>query len=511
MTVADLIGVLGEKFQVVGGPGGLDVPVTSVTDDSRKVSPGALFVAVKGGQVDGHEFVEQAVSAGASALVLQDEGGAATSSWRVGARSLPLIRVKDSRGALGLLAGRFYGDPSSRLRMIGVTGTNGKTTVTYLCKAILEAGSRKVGLIGTVAYLVGTERLPASHTTPGPVEFHELLSRMVQGGLDSVVMEVSSHALAMDRTAGCEFDVAVFTNLTQDHLDFHANMEEYFHAKLRLFTGLSPDGVKTGPKRAIVNIDDPRGARVRQHAKASVWTYSIRSPSDIRAEHINLSLGGTNFLAVTPAGRMKIESQLVGEHNVYNMLAAIGVGLQEGLPLETIQTGLRSVGNIPGRFERVEGAEDYTVVVDYAHTEDALDRLLAAARVLKTGRIITVFGCGGDRDRSKRPKMGRVATRHSDVVFLTSDNPRTEDPLAILGEVERGVREELDRSARAPFRYEVIPDRRLAIEAALREARRGDMVLIAGKGHEDYQIIGTKRYHFDDREVARAALQGARR
>jgi UDP-N-acetylmuramoyl-L-alanyl-D-glutamate--2,6-diaminopimelate ligase len=311
----------------------------------------------------------------------------------------------------------------------------------------------------------------------------------------------------MDRTTGCEFDVAIFTNLTQDHLDFHRDMDGYFQAKLRLFADLDPAGRKLRPKRAIVNIDDARGARVCEASRVPVWTYAIQKPADIRAEDVRLALSGTRFTAATPHGRFPVESRLVGEHNVYNILAAIGVGLHEGLSPEIIQRGIASVVNVPGRFERVEAGQDFTVVVDYAHTDDALLRLLTAAQALKTGRVITVFGCGGDRDRGKRPKMGRVAARLSDVVFLTSDNPRSENPAAILREIEVGVREALTEKR---IRYEVIADRRAAIEAAVREAKSGDTVLIAGKGHEDYQIVGATRLHFDDREVARAALAARR-
>jgi len=483
--------------------GSREVPITLVTDDSREVKPGCLFVAVKGARVDGHAFLRQAVAAGASAVVIEDPWPA---DWAGAA--VPYARVRDSRRTVGLLAGRLHGNPASRLRMIGVTGTNGKTTISYVCKALLEAAGRKTGLIGTVAYHIGTERVNAAHTTPGAVELQYLLARMVSAGLEAAVMEVSSHALALDRVVGCEFDVAVFTNLTQDHLDFHADMEDYFRAKLKLFAGLTPTGQKRGSKRAIVNVDDPRGPAVCTATRVPVWTYGLHQAADIRAEVPRLSLAGTSFTAVTPAGRFPVESRLVGEHNVSNLLAAIGVGLNEGLSPETIRTGIRSLENVPGRFERVEVGQDFTVVVDYAHTEDALVRLLNAAQALKTGRIITVFGCGGDRDRSKRPKMGRAATQRSDVVILTSDNPRTEDPLAILKEVEAGVKAALDPMR---VRYQMIPDRRHAIETAVREAKAGDMVLIAGKGHEDYQIVGTTKHHFDDREVAREAIAKLRK
>jgi len=345
--------------------------------------------------------------------------------------------------------------------------------------------------------------IPASHTTPGALELQQLLARMVAEQCSAVVMEVSSHALAQDRTNGCEYDVAVFSNLTQDHLDFHKTMDDYFQAKLRLFTGLT--GTTKPNKRAIVNADDPSGVRIASRCPAPVWTYTLRSKADLRAQRVKLSLGGTTFTAETPAGSFPVDSHLVGEHNVYNLLAAIGVALHEGATPDQVRQAVASVTNVPGRFERVIAGQNFTVVVDYAHTEDALVRLLHAAHALKAGRIITVFGCGGDRDRGKRPKMGRAAVQYSDVVVLTSDNPRTEDPLAILQEVEVGVKEALRQ--RPQVQYRKVADRREAIAAAVREAKAGDMVLIAGKGHEDYQILGKTKFHFDDREVAREAIQ----
>ena len=498
LTVTQLLAALNGQVAIVERLGDLDGSITSVTDDSRSVSSGSLFVAVKGERVDGHKYVGQAIKAGAAAIVGQDS---------VERASVPFVQVTDSRKALGLIGSRFYGDPSAQLAMIGVTGTNGKTTTTYLCKALLENIGRRVGLIGTVAYQIGAETIPASHTTPGAVELQPLLARMNEAQLDSVVMEVSSHALAMDRTAGCEYDVAVFTNLTQDHLDYHRTMEEYFQAKLRLFTGLG-QGKKTR-QRAIVNMDDPRGVYVRAACRVPVWGYALNVSADLMAESVRLSMNGSTFTAATPAGTFTVESRLVGEHNVYNLLGAIGVALHGGATCDQVREAVARVSNVPGRFECVSAGQDFTVVVDYAHTEDALVRLLTAARTLKTQRIITLFGCGGDRDRGKRPKMGRAAVEFSDVVILTSDNPRTEDPLAILREVESGVREALQR--RPSVQYHMVADRREAIRTAVRLARPGDILLIAGKGHEDYQIVGTKKMHFDDREVAREAIQQLRK
>lgn len=494
MTLGYLAESLVGQVAVLDQAGPLDAPLVAITDDSRHVQAGSLFVAVKGEHVDGHRYIASALSAGAAAVVMQEPAAGV---------NRPYVQVADSRKALGLLGSRFYGDPSGHLRMIGITGTNGKTTTSYVCKALLEAVGGRVGLIGTVSYQIGTETIPASHTTPGALELQQLLKRMVDGGCSAAVMEVSSHALAQDRVSGCEYDVAVFSNLTQDHLDFHKTMEEYFQAKLRLFTGLT--GKKKPNKRAIVNGDDPSGVRIASLCSVPVWTYGITGRVDLRAEQVCLSLHGTTFLAATPAGSFPVDSHLVGEHNVYNMLAAIGVALHEGATIDQVRQAVTRVVNVPGRFERVTAGQSFTVVVDYAHTEDALVRLLSAAQALKAGRIITVFGCGGDRDRGKRPKMGRAAVQHSDVVILTSDNPRTENPLSILEEVEVGVREALQQ--RPSVTYQKVPDRREAITTAMRIAQAGDMVLIAGKGHEDYQIIGTQKIHFDDREAARDAIR----
>lgn len=494
MTLATMLQALDGRVKILERQGDLGVFVKAITDDSRAASSDSLFVAVKGERVDGHRFISAALKGGASALVVQEA---------VSGISRPFVRVEDSRRALGLLGSRFYGDPSGRIRMIGITGTNGKTTTTYVCKALLEGLGRHVGLIGTVAYQIGTRTTPAAHTTPGALELQRLLAEMVTNGCATAVMEVSSHALAQDRTSGCEYDVTVFSNLTQDHLDFHKTMEDYFQAKLRLFTGLA-EGHKRN-KRAIINVDDAYGGRIVARSPVPVWTYALKSKADLRAEAVRLSLQGTRFTAATPVGNFPIESHLVGEHNVYNLLAAIGVALHEGATPDQIRPAVGKVLNVPGRFERVMAGQPFTVIIDYAHTEDALVRLLTAAETLKTGRIITVFGCGGDRDRGKRPKMGAAAVRYSDVVILTSDNPRTEDPDAILEQVEVGVIEGLRQ--RPAVQYRKIADRRQAIEEAVRQARSDDMVLIAGKGHEDYQIVGTEKFYFDDREVARNAIQ----
>lgn len=495
MRIRELVNALSEASV----RGDVDREVLDLTDDSRRVRPGSLFVAVTGVHADGHLFLRQAVEAGAAAVVV--ESGHIRVD-EIAAIGVPVIEVNDSRQFLGVLASRFYGNPSRRLRMVGVTGTNGKTTTTYLCKSILEAGGARVGMIGTVAYHIGEERLEATHTTPGAIELQGLLRRMVDSGMETVVMEVSSHALALDRTAGCAFGTAIFTNLTQDHLDFHVNMQDYFRAKVRLFEGLGPQA------RAIVNIDDAYGERVAAASPAPVWTYAIDRPADLRAEAVQVSLEGLEFTARTPAGTAVLRSPLVGRHNVYNILAAVGAGLQRGLTLSTIVEGVGRLSNVPGRFERVDAGQSFTVIVDYAHTEDALYRLLVTVQAVKTGSVITVFGCGGDRDRGKRPKMGRVAGLLSDVVVVTSDNPRTEDPAVIIREVEPGIKTGLLEAGRG--RYVTYVDRREAIQYAIGQARPGDIVVIAGKGHEDYQIVGKDKHPFDDRVLAREVIKALR-
>jgi UDP-N-acetylmuramoyl-L-alanyl-D-glutamate--2,6-diaminopimelate ligase len=492
-----------DSLDVVKTSGDLQSEVLAITEDSRAVRPGSVFVAIQGVQQDGHRFVSQAFAQGAAAVVVEERCFHAASTDASPAGSA-LIHVANSRKALGLMASQLYGNPSRHLKMVGVTGTNGKTTVTYLAKSLLEAQGHRVGLLGTVGYVFGNERREASHTTPAPVQLQDMLREMVRVGTDVGVLEVSSHALELDRVAGCEFDIVVFTNLTQDHLDFHQTMERYFQSKLRLFTDYVEGGHKSGLKRALVNADDLWAPLILQQCPIPIWTFGIHAKADIQAEAIQLGMDGTKFVVTSPLGRMTITSQLVGEHNVSNMLAAIGIGLEMGMPPTRIEQALRSVSNVPGRFERIQAGQDFTVVVDYAHTDDALQRLLEAAQTIKQGRIITVFGCGGDRDPGKRSKMGQVAVRKSDLVIVTSDNPRTEDPHAILADIEKGI-EILPPEERCS--HQTISDRARAIQVAIETARSGDLVLIAGKGHEDYQILGTQKIHFDDREEARKAIR----
>lgn len=500
MTITELV----PQEEVLEQEGLLNSEILDVTEDSRAVKNGSLFVAIKGEQTDGHEFISKAISHGAVGIIVQDSIEACRARLALDSNETAWVRVKNSRQTLGMIAGRLNAEPTNKLHMIGVTGTNGKTTVTYLIKTLLEAHGEKVGVLGTVGYVVGDDVYEASHTTPSSVTLQRMLGKMVQARMDHAILEVSSHALALDRVEGCRFDVAVFTNLTQDHLDFHENMETYFQAKARLFVEYFRQEGSPNAARAIINEESPWGARLKRECTVPVWTYGLDGKPDLHATNIQYSMTDTQFSVTTPIGTFSLTSPLVGEHNVYNMLAAIGVAIECGCSIPTIQKGVKEAGVVPGRFEQVNEGQDFVVIVDYAHTDDALARLLTVAQRLSAGRVLTVVGCGGDRDSGKRPKMGKVAAELSDYVIVTSDNPRTEDPLRIIQEVECGVLS-VPESTRAT--YQVLVDRREAISRAIREARTNDMVVIAGKGHEDYQIIGTTRFHFDDREEARNALR----
>ena len=477
--------------------GSLPAGVTGVAYDSRKVAAGALFVAIPGFKQDGRKFAADALGRGAAVVVAE---GADPLPGSAAARVL----VPSSREALARLADAYHGHPSRRLSVIGITGTNGKTTTSLLVEALLGAGGRPTGVIGTIQYRVGDQAEAASQTTPEALELQALLARMVEARVGGAAMEVSSHALSLSRVDGIEFDVAVFTNLTQDHLDFHKTLEAYRDAKARLF-GLLARSRK--PRRAaVVNVDDPAGATMICAAEADprvrILTFGLRAPALLRPRRWESGMAGITLEVVTPGGEVAITSALVGEHNVMNLLGAVGVGL--ALEKEPAQIGriLSGVATVPGRFERVEAGQPFLVVVDYAHTPDALENVLATARkLLEPGaRLGVVFGCGGDRDRGKRPIMGGIAARLADRAWVTSDNPRSEQPEAILAEIETGI------PATAAGRHESVADRRRAIQGAVGWAREGDVVVIAGKGHETYQIVGSEMLPFDDREVARTAL-----
>jgi UDP-N-acetylmuramoyl-L-alanyl-D-glutamate--2,6-diaminopimelate ligase len=470
--------------------------ISAVTYDSRRVVSGSVFVALRGLKANGMEFVPQARARGASLMIAEEavsDRGAT-----------PWVQVSDARLALALLADAFHDHPSRRMRVVGVTGTNGKTTTSYLLASILDVAGLKAGLLGTVTYRLGMEEREASRTTPEAPDLQQLLAEMIRQGSKSAVMEVSSHALALKRVDGMHFAAGVFTNLTRDHLDFHEDMETYFQAKRRLFEMLPAEAP------GVINVDDPRGAALVAICRRPM-TFAITHDADVTPGALEITFDGLRFDLRTPCGTVAIESKLVGRPNVYNILAAAATSVAMGLPLEAVAEGVRQLPGVPGRFEVVSMPDDeVTVVVDYAHTDDALRNLLETARPLAPKRLITVFGCGGDRDRTKRPLMGMVAARLSDVVVLTSDNPRSEEPQRIIDEIKRGIPAGSQAGGRGQHVLTNV-DRRQAIEQAIEHGQAGDVVLIAGKGHEKYQQIGDRVLPFDDGETARAALARRRR
>lgn len=499
------------------------VEIAAVTHDSRRAGPGTLFVAIRGTAADGNHFVDAARKKGAAA-VASEEPPRGEGPW---------IQVPDAREALAVFSAAVLGDPASRLQLVGITGTNGKTTTSYLIDAALRACGHQVGLLGTIQYRIGDRLAEAVRTTPEASDLQELFADMVDAGCSHAVMEVSSHSLSLKRVHGCAFRVAVFTNLTRDHLDFHGDMDSYFEAKRVLFdTLLRRDG------HAVVNADDDRAGALRAASRGAVITFSLRegSGADLVARDVSLSLEGTRFVVRTPLGDLAVSTPLIGRFNVSNVLAALGAATALGLPAEKALRGISSVAGVPGRLEPVRAGQDFSVVVDYAHTDDALRNLLETVRELRPRRVVTVFGCGGDRDRTKRPLMGAVAARLSDVVVVTSDNPRSEPPEAIVDEILTGMGRPHAMRAASGSRpaapgasrplgasppdpqaadkvnggrgadVHVIIDRREAIGRALEMAGPGYAVVIAGKGHETYQVLRDRTVPFDDRQVAREAL-----
>jgi UDP-N-acetylmuramoyl-L-alanyl-D-glutamate--2,6-diaminopimelate ligase len=475
-----------------------DPAVSSVEYDSRRVKPGCVFVAMRGEASDGNRFIDQAIQAGAVAVVTDSalEKPRPGLAWAV---------VPNGRRALARLSANFYKKPAERIAVTGITGTNGKSTTAFLVEAILTAAGRKSALIGTIEYHVAGKVLPAPHTTPEALDLNRILSEAVGNGATDAVMEVSSHALAQERVFGVPFDVAVFTNLTRDHLDYHRTMEEYFAAKRVLFEGCGTDA----PRAVVTNVDDESGAKLAEFSRkrSSVMLKYGWQRGDLHAEKVEITTRGTRLDVITPAGKIAVFSALIGRVNVYNILAAAGACYARGCSAEAMAAGIDALACVPGRFERVDCGQPFTVVVDYAHTDDALRNLTALARELVSGagakgRVLTVFGCGGDRDRNKRPLMGEAAGRGSDFVVLTSDNPRSEDRLAIINDAVVGLQ-------KTGVKYSVEPDRRKAIRLAMGEARPGDVVLLAGKGHEKVQVTREGSMPFDDLEVAREALRAA--
>ena len=493
MRLSDLIAdVSGVK---VTGP--TAVEITTVTHDSRAVVPGSLFVCIRGFRQDGHAYIADAAARGAVAAVVErDPGGLHLPG------TMTVIRVADSRVALAALACRFFDNPSLSLRLIGVTGTNGKTTSAYLTEAILAAAGRTIGVLGTIEYRCGTTTFPGERTTPESSDLQSLLSRMRSMGAWGAAMEVSSHSLSLHRVDGCEFDAGIFTNLTQDHLDFHGTMQAYAETKALLFRRLGTERRKPGEAAAVLNADDPWAPFMAAATGARVLRYGFGPDADLSVRTMSLALRGIEATVRTPWGDLRVDSALVGQHNLANILGAAGACLHLGATREHVEAGIRALRAVPGRFEKVEAGQPFGVAVDYAHTPDALERVLTFAREFATGRLIAVFGCGGDRDRGKRPLMGAAAARLANFVVVTSDNPRSEDPDGIVREVEAGVKK-VTGGTRG---YVTITDRREAIASALARAQPGDLVVLAGKGHETYQILRDRTIPFDDRVVAREAL-----
>jgi len=492
----------------LGITGRTDGEVASVCYDSRQCRKGSLFVAISGLKADGHEFIADALTRGAGFIIHESEFHPPA--------GVTSVRVQGSRRCLGILGKNFFGDPSAGICLIAIVGTNGKTTVTYLLESILRTAGCNVGVLGTVNYRYGGKTLPAPNTTPESFEMQRIIREMTDHGITHIVAEVSSHALDLKRVDDCAFDMGIFTNLTQDHLDYHRTMDNYFQAKKRFFSEVLPAGGKNHPQKMIVNVDDPWGRRmlreVGQEVGGERLTYGIESPCDVTASSFHLSLEGIEATLLLGGDRLSLSSRLMGRFNLSNILAAATGAFALGIPIGLIREGIAALIHVPGRLEKVSAAGQPAVFVDYAHTDDALRRVLQNLSLFRTGRIITVFGCGGDRDRGKRPLMGKAASAYSDLAIVTSDNPRTEDPLSIIREIETGIRtvkfteaSDLARP-RTDQGYLIIPDRKAAIAAAIGLADTKDIVLIAGKGHEDYQIIGTEKFPFDDRLIAREEL-----
>jgi UDP-N-acetylmuramoyl-L-alanyl-D-glutamate--2,6-diaminopimelate ligase len=493
--------ITGETFKEIRG----------IAYHSKQIEKDFLFAAIRGMEVDGHRFIEEAIGRGAEAVVLEEEREVSNRT---------MILVPNSRQALAKISSNFYGDPSSRVRLIGITGTNGKTTTTYLLESILKKAGYTVGVIGTINYRFGQKTTAAPNTTPESLDLQMTLWEMLREGISHVIMEVSSHGLDLNRVYGCQFDGVVFTNFTSEHLDYHKTLEQYFESKKKLFWDYLMKSQKK-KRFAVTNHDDPRGEEIVKGINLPIIRYGLSPSCDITANQVVSSFEGLSCQIKTSKGDFSVHSKLIGNFNLYNILAAVSVGMGMEVPLETIKEGLEGLEGVSGRFEKVENQRGIHVIVDYAHTHDALERALLGLRNIleirpqNNGKMITVFGCGGDRDRTKRPLMGQVAGKHSDLAILTSDNPRTEDPLTILEEVEKGLKslpiKEWGQNEITLWRskkgYLKVPDRREAIRIAIRLAQPSDTVLIAGKGHEDYQIIGKKKFPFDDRIEAKKALE----
>ncbi len=475
--------------------GSADIEITAVCYDSKEVRNGSLFVAIRGEKTDGHKYVESAVKGGAKALLVEEVPESPL-------RGVSIIQVEDTKLALAEVSANFFGHPTKELTLVGITGTNGKTTTTYLLESIWQEWGKNVGVIGTVDYRFAGNKIPAVRTTPESVDLMNLFRDMRKSAVQYVVMEVSSHALDRKRVFGCHFDAAVFTNLSQDHLDYHGTMENYFEAKKRLFSEVLRISEKR-EKFSIINIDDPYGREIAKQVAGQIIPYSILNSEGVYTERADITPEGIHTVLNTPWGRVEISSKLFGKHNLYNILAAVSTALSLGAGVEVVERGISKITGVPGRLDRVENPFGITILVDYAHTPDALRNVLTAIRPFTRNRLILLFGCGGDRDPIKRPIMGRIGMELSDVLIVTSDNPRTEDPERIIDQIEKGV---LGSGSKEKL-YFRITDRRDAIRKAIEIAHKGDTLLLAGKGHENYQILGTEKIPFDDKEVAREIIR----
>lgn len=473
-----------KNISIVDTQGDLDVDIKHIATHSKQVSPGSLFMALKGTRNNGQAYIDEAIARGAVAILVEEIP-------LNGKNGVTYIRVSNAREAVAKVASAFYQHPAEKLTLIGITGTNGKTTTSFLIASILEQAQRRPGIIGTIKYQYAGKIIPASLTTPDSLELQKLFYEMLAANTTDVVMEVSSHALFYKRVEGCKFKLAIFTNLSRDHLDFHKNMEAYFNCKKELFTYyLAPEGV------SIINVDDTWGQKLLEviaHYSPSInfLTYGLSTQAQVRAQEASFSLDGINATIQTPKGSFSLVSPLIGQPNLYNLLAATAAGIALDIPLTIIKSGLEKVKLVKGRLEHFS-AKGIEVFIDYAHTPDALKQVLTTLRPLCKGKLITVFGCGGDRDRGKRSMMGEIASQLADKIIITNDNPRHESSRQIIQDIEMGIKKDIP--------YCIIPDRRQAIAWAIKYAEKGDIVLIAGKGHEDYQIIGDKKYHLSDRE-----------
>ncbi|MCK5594664.1 UDP-N-acetylmuramoyl-L-alanyl-D-glutamate--2,6-diaminopimelate ligase [bacterium] len=489
MKLQKLISVL-ESFSISGRK---DIEINGIAVDSNDIKNGFAFICVKGAKADGHNFVNDAIFRGAVVLIVEKDVEVLA--------DITIIKVSNTKKILPVIADTFYDYPSNRMNVIGVTGTNGKTTTTYFIDQIFRKAGHKTGIIGTINYRIGERIIPAVNTTPNPIQLRVLLSKMLEAGIETVIMEVSSHAIDQKRIAGIEFDTCIFTNLTPEHLDYHETFEKYRDTKLRFFEQMGKNSRKNTVKKAIINTDDPVSRRFLDVCRTEIITYGLNTNASVYAADIRSTLNGSRFrLHISPDKNTDAKINIAGKYNIYNALAATSAALAFGLSLSEIKSGLESLKSVSGRFEKITTDAGFYIIVDYAHTPDGMKQVLSAAKALKPNRIITVFGCGGDRDKLKRPQMGKISSELSDHIIITSDNPRTEDPMNIIEGIIHGIKD-TDSS-----NLEIIPDRKNAIKKAIELAKKNDLIMILGKGHETYQVLKDTVVPFDDREVVKEIL-----